>query len=151
MSEHIDAKRLLIPQLGPLYGFFGQYSYAFMRICTGAILIPHGVGKMFSDAPWQTAPMERMGLWPPLLWAMLVAGTEFFGPIFLTIGLFTRFAAAVVMIEMFVIAYFINGPKGFLWTRGGYEYPLLWGLLCLAILFRGGGRLSVDQYLPKEL
>ena len=151
MSIEIDDRRLLIPQLGPLYRFFGQYSYDFMRICTGAILIPHGIGKMFSGEPWQTAPMERIGLWPPLLWAMLVAGTEFFGAILLTVGLFTRFAAAAVMIEMFVIAYYFNGPKGFLWTKGGYEFPLLWGLLCLAILFRGAGKLSVDHYLPKEL
>ena len=37
-----------------------------------------------------------------------------------------------------------------LWSVKGYEYALLWALLCLAILFRGGGRYSVDRLLGKE-
>ena len=44
---------------------------------------------------------------------------------------------------------FEPGPRralqGFFWTGGGFEYPLMWGLLALAILFRGGGELSLDR------
>ena len=32
----------------------------------------------------------------------------------------------------------------------GYEFALMWGLLCVAIFFRGGGRYSVDRYIGKE-
>jgi putative oxidoreductase len=45
-----------------------------------------------------------------------------------------------------------RGPSanGYFWGRQGYEFALLWLLLFTAILFRGGGRYSVDRYLPKE-
>ena len=35
-------------------------------------------------------------------------------------------------------------------TVRGYEYALLWWLLCLAIFFRGGGRYAVDRLIGKE-
>ena len=35
-------------------------------------------------------------------------------------------------------------------TNGGYEYALLWGLITLAIAFRGGGALSVDRAIGRE-
>jgi putative oxidoreductase len=41
-------------------------------------------------------------------------------------------------------------PYGYLWTKHGYEYALLWLLLCTAIFFRGGGRYSVDHLIGKE-
>jgi putative oxidoreductase len=41
-------------------------------------------------------------------------------------------------------------PK-FGWTAPGYEYPLFWGLVMLAIALRGGGPYSADRMLGKEL
>ncbi|MFT7577916.1 MAG: putative membrane protein YphA (DoxX/SURF4 family) [Alphaproteobacteria bacterium] len=32
-------------------------------------------------------------------------------------------------------------------AAGGYEYPLLWGLVALALVIRGGGELSVDRQI----
>ncbi len=40
--------------------------------------------------------------------------------------------------------------NGFFVTKGGYEYALLWGIVALAIFFRGGGELSVDRRIGKE-
>ena len=80
-----------------------------------------------------------------------LAGTEFFGAIMLAIGLFTRFAAAAIAIEMFVITFFLLWPRGYFWTQQGYEFALLWMLLAIAIFFRGGGELSVDRLFKKEL
>ncbi len=34
---------------------------------------------------------------------------------------------------------------GFFWREDGYEYPLLWGVLTLAILLKGSGSLSIDK------
>ena len=36
----VDEKRLVFPALATLYKPFAPYSYAFMRFCTGAILVP---------------------------------------------------------------------------------------------------------------
>ena len=41
--------------------------------------------------------------------------------------------------------------NGFAWLNRGYEYVLLWGLVCFAIALRGGGPYSLDRLLGKEL
>lgn len=146
----VDEKRLVFPALASLYRPLAPYSYAFMRFCTGAILVPHGYTKLFQGGAWHTGGVESMGLWPPIVWSFLVAGVEFFGAIMLAVGLFTRFAAAAIAIEMLVIVFKLWN-FGYLWTNKGYEFPLLWALLAIAIFFRGGGRTSIDHWLGKEL
>ena len=146
-----DEKRLIFPALARLYKPFAPYSYSFMRFCTGAILVPHGYAKLFEGGVWRTGSITALGLSPPIVWSFLVAGTEFFGAILLAIGLFTRAAAVAVTTEMLVITFFIQWKNGYLWTNKGYEFSLLWALLTIAIFFRGGGRVSVDHWLGREL
>jgi putative oxidoreductase len=150
-AREIDARRLLVPALAKLYRPLASYSYAFMRFCTGAILIPHGYAKLFEGGVWRTGGIASMGLWPPIVWSFLVAGVEFFGAIMLAVGFLTRLAAASIAIEMLVIVFFKQWQFGYFWTNKGYEFPLLWGLLSIAVFFRGGGRYSVDHWLGKEL
>jgi len=64
--------------------------------------------------------------------------------------LFTRLAALTIWIEMGVIIVFFQWQFGYFWTAKGYEYALLWWLICLAIFFRGGGRYAVDRLIGKE-
>jgi putative oxidoreductase len=134
-----------------LYRPLAPYSYAFMRFCTGAILVPHGYAKLFEGGVWRTGGIQALGLSPPIVWSFLVAGVEFFCAIMLAIGFLTRFAAAAIAVEMLVIVFFIQWHFGYLWTNKGYEFPLLWALLTIAIFFRGGGLYSVDRWLGKEL
>jgi putative oxidoreductase len=68
----------------------------------------------------------------------------------LAIGLFTRIAAAMIGIEMLVIVFAFQWQFGYFWTARGYEYALLWLLLCIAIFFKGGGRYSIDRIIGKE-
>jgi putative oxidoreductase len=65
------------------------------------------------------------------------------------LGLFTRFFAVAIAVEMAVIVhqYF---PK-FGWTGPGYEYPVMWGVIMLAIALRGGGPYSLDRRPGREL
>jgi len=51
---------------------------------------------------------------------------------------------------MGVIIVFFQWQFGYFWTAKGYEYALLWWLICLAIFFRGGGRYAVDRLIGKE-
>ena len=74
----------------------------------------------------------------------------------LILGLFTRLFAAMIFIEFLVIiflAHWGGGLAGFSWNRqgGGWEYPLFWELIWLAILLRGGGPYSLDGKLGREL
>jgi uncharacterized membrane protein YphA (DoxX/SURF4 family) len=45
----------------------------------------------------------------------------------------------------------VKSATGFFGFKGGFELELLLGLLCVAFFFKGGGRLSVDHALGKEL
>ena len=143
--------RLLIPRLGPLYDLLTPLSWPLIRCATGLILAVHGWGKI-SKGPDVVAPVfERLGFEPALAVVYLLIFVEFFGGISLALGLFTRFFAAAITIEMAVIFFTQYLPNGFSWLNKGYEFVLLWGLVSLAIWLRGGGPYSVDRRLGVEL
>jgi hypothetical protein len=56
-------------------------------------------------------------------------------------------AVARPMLPAVPAAFGVHLPNGFFWTDGGYEYPLMWGLLAIAIFLRGGDRYSLDRSL----
>ena len=149
----IDKSRLLFPGLAGLYETFAPASYSFMRFATGAVLVPHGIQKIMLGSAVNLAPYidKQMGVPFPLMWAYLAVFAESAAAICLALGLFTRLAALIIWIEMGVIIVFFQWQFGYFWTNKGYEYALLWWLLCLAIFFRGGGRYSIDRLLGKEI
>jgi uncharacterized membrane protein YphA (DoxX/SURF4 family) len=82
----------------------------------------------------------------------------------LALGFLTRFVAAALVIEFAVIVFVIKWANGFFafapkaiqpgfagMIPGGFEFELSWGLICLVLLFTGGGRLSVDRAMGREL
>jgi putative oxidoreductase len=152
-SNDIAAPRRVIPGLAGFYDALAPYSYAFMRFCVGAILVPHGYAKLFQGGVSGLAAnyIAKWGLVAPMAWAYWVSSLEFLGGILLAVGLFTRPVALLIACEMAVAAFAVHRVNGFFWTAKGFEYPLLWGLLCLAIAVRGGDRLSVDRAIGKEL
>ena len=76
--------------------------------------------------------------------AYLIAFTEFLGGICIALGFFTRIAALSVTIFMaFAVLYHFD--HGFFWSKEGYEYPLMWGVITFAIVLNGSGNLSIDN------
>jgi putative oxidoreductase len=147
----IDRRRLIVPGLADLYERFAPYSYAFMRFATGAVLVPHGVQKLLYVSVDQFAnniAQHGLPLARPLTYVTFFI--ESVAALCLAIGLFTRVAALMILIEMIVIIFVFNWSAGYFWTNRGIEYALLWALLCLAIFFRGGGRYSVDHLIGRE-
>jgi putative oxidoreductase len=150
MADDPAATRLVFPGLRGFYDTVSPYSYTIMRFATGAIMVPHGIQKLFFGG----APVRQMiafHLWPPEAWAYLVGVNEGIFTLCLALGLFTRFMAAGLAIEMFVIAFFIQSKFGYFWTSRGNEFPLLLMVLAIAIFFRGGGRYSLDHLIGREL
>jgi putative oxidoreductase len=146
-----DEQKLIFPALGGLYQRFSPFSYAFMRFATGAILVPHGIQKTLNTPIAKFAPnIAAKGLPFAEALAYLTYFAESVAAACLAIGLFTRIAAAVVGIEMLVIVFVFQWQFGYFWTARGYEFALLWALLCIAIFFKGGGRYSVDRLIGKE-
>jgi putative oxidoreductase len=153
MNSDVSASRLFIPAMAGFYERMSVLSYPLIRLVVGVNLIPHGSQKLFG---WFGGDMEKtiggfasMGLEPAALLAYLVAVVEFFGGILLAIGLLTRPAALAVAIFM-AVAVYVHWASGFFWPEGGFEYPLMWGVIALAIFFRGGGALSMDRALGRE-
>lgn len=130
----------------------GELADPLVRVTAGALLIPHGAQKLFGwfGGYGLAATGEyfggTLGLEPGILFALLAGLVEFGGGLALVLGLLTRPAAIAVAVLMGV-ALTVHLPNGFFWTAGGIEYPLMWGLLALAIALRGGGRYSLDARL----
>jgi putative oxidoreductase len=156
MSNDTHAPGLIVPALASLYARLAPLAYPMIRFFTGLFLMPHGAQKLFG---WfgggglsGTAGFfsQNLGLEPGLFWAVLVGGTEFFGGLFLAIGLLTRPSAIAITILMAVAVFLVHLGNGFFWGAGGYEYPLFWGLIALAIAMRGGGEMSIDRTIGRE-
>jgi putative oxidoreductase len=146
-----DETKLVFPALAGLYESCAPYSYAIMRFAAGAVLVPHGVNKILNTPIAKFAPnIAAKGLPFPEVLAYLTYFAESVAAVCLAIGLFTRIAAAIIGIEMIVIVILFQWQFGYFWTNRGYEFALLWALLCIAIFFKGGGRYSVDHLIGRE-
>lgn len=145
---------LYVPAMAGLYDKVRDISYPMVRICAGLFLIPHGMQKLFGafggNIDRTAGFFNKIGLVPGLPLAYLVGCVEFFGGILIVIGLFTRPAAAASAILLFVAVFKVHLAKGYFWTKGGYEYPLIWALVMVAIFFAGAGKWSVDKRIGKE-
>jgi len=80
----------------------------------------------------------------------VVALLELVGMIMLAVGLGTRIIAFMMAIELGVIVVMIQMPNGYFWTSRGAEFALVLFLVCLAFVFGGGGRYSLDRKLGRE-
>jgi putative oxidoreductase len=144
------ASRLLIPQLRGFYDWAEPISWLLIRLTVGLMIIPHGWPKLMMGVA-KTAEMAliKRGIQPAEPLAIVLITLETLGGLCVALGLFTRFWAAAIFIEMMVITS-VYWPK-FGWTGPGYEYTLMWGLVMLAIALRGGGPYSLDRRIGSEL
>ena len=142
--------RLLIPQLRPFYDLVEPLSWALIRITVGLMIIPHGWPKLMAGiGPTAANALAKRGIEPAEPLAIVLIFLETVGGLCVALGLGTRFFAAAITIEMAVITG-VYWPR-FGWTGPGYEYPLMWGLVMLAVALRGGGPYSLDRKLGREL
>jgi putative oxidoreductase len=127
-------------------------AYKFARAYYALLILPSGYEKVFHDGAARIAAgnVLKTGLQPPLFWAWAVAYLEFYGMILLALGLLTRPVAFAFAIEMAVIAFMIQMPNGYFWTSRGAEFAIMLFVVCLAFVFGGGGRYSIDRKLGRE-
>ena len=150
MEDVKGEPRLLLPGLKPLYDQAIPLSWLVIRVAVSWNLLVHAWGKI-QLGPTKMAPaFAGMGFEPGVLFYWLAFLVEGLGGIGILLGLFTRFFAAAVAIEMFVIVC-VYWHTGFPWLNRGYEYALLWGLVSFAIALRGGGPYSLDRKVGVQL
>jgi putative oxidoreductase len=144
--------RLLYPGLSGFYETMLPIAATLARIVVGIMFVMHVSTKFKLGADAVAANIfAKNGIEPALLWTYVIMFLESVGGVCLIIGLFTRFFAAALAIEMLVALLMVHLPKGYAAGGGGYEYVLLIGVACLTIAIRGGGPYSVDRAIGKEL
>lgn len=149
-----DDPKLLIPAMAPLYRLFLNLYWPFIRFATGGLLLAHGIIKVLGPGVSGTASfMARVGVEPAFPAAIAVIVLETLGAVCIMLGLFTRFFAAAIAIELAIVTFGVSFKNGFAFSSpgGGWEFPFYWGLIFLAIAMRGGGPLSVDRTIGREL
>lgn len=148
----VGKERLLYPQLAAFYEAMLPIAETFLRIVVGLMFLIHASTKFKMGASAVAANVfAKHGLEPALLWAYFIMLLELFGGIALIIGMFTRFFAAALAIEMLVALLLVHLPHGYLASAGGYEYVLMIGAVCFFFALRGGGPYSVDRMIGREL
>ena len=143
--------KLLFPGLAGFYESVSDLWYPMIRITVGAILFVHGWGKIKTGITGLAGFLDKVGLVPPVPLAYIVFINETIGAVCIVLGLFTRFFAASIAIELAVALWIVHYARGFGASAGGYEYVLMWGVVMFAIALRGGGSYSLDRVIGKEL
>jgi putative oxidoreductase len=151
MAQAQNETKLFFPFLQPFYDKAAPLSWLIVRIAVGWNLAIHAWGKlMLGPSPAAFKAYADMGFTPGEFWFWCSTATEGLSGLALILGLFTRFFAAAAAIEMLVI-FILYWNNGFGWLHRGYEYVLLWGVVCFAIALRGGGPYSLDRKIGWEL
>ncbi len=151
MPQPASEPKPILPFLQPFYDAVIPWTWPLVRVAVGWDLVVHGWGKILRGPVQQGALLARDGAAFGVKMAILLIVVEFVGGLCIAVGLFTRFFAAAVAIEMGYLTFFHYWANGFSWINRGYEYVLLWGMVTLAIALRGGGPYSLDRKLGWEL
>jgi len=113
-----------------------------LRVTLGVIMIGHGYGKVFHGGLAQHVHrVSSLGL--PGWLAYFSSFAEFFGGILVIAGLFTRFSALAILIDMLVAIWKVHWKAGLL-AKGGYEFPLTLATIAFALIFFGAGPFALD-------
>lgn len=147
--------KLIIGSLEPFYAWVRDLSWPLIRIAVGGTLLVHGANKIMNVdiTKFAAGSMAGRGLEPSLPLAYIVFFLETGGAIMIMLGLLTRLVAPMIAVQFFIITFMAHFANGYGWSnpRGGWEFPLMWGAIFLAIALRGGGPYSLDRLLRREL
>ena len=132
-----------------------SYAPLALRIPVGIILMAHGAQKWFGwfggyglegTGQW----MASIGLEPGVFMAFLAGSGEFFGGLFLLIGLLTRPAALVTAFTMIVAIFTVHIDNGLFMANNGYEFGLALLAATVSLLISGAGNMSIDRLISRQ-
>lgn len=132
-----------------------SYAALALRLPLGIIFAAHGAQKLFGwfggyglqgTGQW----MESIGLEPGVLLAALSGSAEFFGGLFLILGLLVRPSALVLAVTMVVAIFSVHINNGLFMSNNGYEFGLALLAGSVSLLISGAGRASIDSLLAKR-
>jgi len=121
-----------------------------LRVVVGIVFLAHGGQKLFV---WGFGGMAgflgQVGIPAPMLAAVVVTLVELLGGLALLLGLFTRWAAIPLAINMAVAILTVHLRAGF-FLPNGYEFALTLLASNVALILLGSGEASLDSLLGKR-
>ena len=127
-----------------------------IRLALGVVMFPHGAQKILGwfGGPGFTKTLQAFaGMGFPGWSVVALMGVESLGAVLLVFGFLTRLWAIGIGASLTLCMFLSHVQHGFFMNwfgqqQGeGFEYHLLVIGICLALLIKGGGALSVDRKL----
>ncbi|SFN85937.1 putative oxidoreductase [Cohaesibacter marisflavi] len=119
------------------------YAAFLLRVISGALLLAHGLMKIFIfTIPGTVGFFESLGF--PGLFAYLTIFAEVVGGAALILGVATR-AVAILTLPPIIGALFVHSGNGWVFSSegGGWEFPLFWAITNLSIALLGSGAFAL--------
>ncbi|MBI3014343.1 MAG: DoxX family protein [Candidatus Tectomicrobia bacterium] len=125
----------------------GGWGITVLRVIVGVVFLLHGGQKLFVWGFGGVAAfMTQVGIPVPMLAAVVVTAVEFLGGLALVLGLFTRWAAVLLAVDMLVAIFAVHLKAGF-FLPNGYEFALTLLAANVALAFQGGGDAALESVL----
>ena len=121
-----------------------------LRAVLGLVMAAHGWLKVDGGMAEFKGLLVSVGI--PGWMGYISAYAELVGGILLIVGLLTRFAALAIFIDMMVAVLKVTWKNGLLGAQG-YQFPLALAAMAFALIFFGGGSISLDTAIfhgPKK-
>jgi putative oxidoreductase len=132
-------------------------AYALLRVAVGLALVPHGLRNTFGFFPNTgvralnlkdlAVQLDQGGYRPGNVWAPAISITQLVGGPLLSLGLFTRPVAAVILVFLLVANVERWRVGKYFWNQLGLEYTLMWTIATFYVLIHGGGLYSLDYLI----
>jgi putative oxidoreductase len=127
-----------------------------LRLVVGLLFVGHGAQKLFGafgggGLDGTAGMFDSIGLRPGWLHARAAGTAEFAGGALLALGLFTPFAAAVLIAVMTTAVITVHGSNGIWNTNQGYEFNLVMAAVVFALAGVGAGAWSLDNAFGFDL
>ena len=124
------------------------YAAFLMRLAVGGVFLRHGLVKLHNGIPALAGTFHGLGIPAPFASpaAIVVIAVETVGAVCVVLGIFTRFWAACMAVEMLVAIFLVQLPR-----RGTFELEALLFAGALTLVALGDGPLSLAIGLKRRV
>lgn len=129
-----------------------QWSLTLLRVVLGIIFAYHGYLKLFVPSGFTGTVQFFAAIKIPLpvYSALVVSVVEFFGGLFLILGLLTKWSSILLLIDMLVALFVVHLRNGLLVSKGGYEFVLVLISGLVVIVTSGAGKISIGKLFKSK-